>query len=75
MWKAVAVCWLTSGILNKSTVSELRKVPCDDLCGDGESFTEYFDDVSPVLSVEILRVVLGSVVIAAKVIYCVIYLA
>ena len=32
-----------------------------------------FDDVSRVLSVEILSVVLGSDVIAAKVIYCVIY--
>ena len=30
----------TSGILNKLTVSESRKVPCDDLCGEGESFTE-----------------------------------
>ena len=33
---AGAVCllfnrWFTSGILNKSTVSESRKVPCDDL--------------------------------------------
>ena len=32
--------WFTSGILNKSTVSESRKVPCDDLCGESESFTE-----------------------------------
>ena len=32
--------WFTSGILNKSTVSELKKVPCDDLCGESESFTE-----------------------------------
>ena len=54
-----AICLLfnrgfTSGILNKSIVSESRKVPCDDLCGESESFTEQFDDVSPVLSVEIL---------------------
>ena len=32
--------WFTSGILNKSTVSELRKVPCDDLCGESKSFME-----------------------------------
>ena len=32
--------WFTSGILIKSTVSESRKVPCDDLCGESESFTE-----------------------------------
>ena len=43
--KAGAVCllfnrWFTSGILNKSTVSESRNVPCDDLCGESESFTE-----------------------------------
>ena len=43
--KAGVVCllfnrWFTSGILNKSTVSESRKVPCDDLCGESESFTE-----------------------------------
>ena len=37
-----------------STVSESKKVPCDDLCGESESFTEQFDDVSPVLSVEVL---------------------
>ena len=59
MWKAGAVCllfnrWFTSGILNKSTVSVSRKVPSDDLCGKNESFTEYFDDVSSVLGVEIL---------------------
>ena len=40
-----AVCllfnyWFTSGILNKSTVSESRKVSRDDLCGESESFTE-----------------------------------
>ena len=40
-----AVCllfnrWFTSGILNKSIVSESRKVPCDDLCGESEIFTE-----------------------------------
>ena len=40
-----AVCllfnhWFTSGILNESIVSESRKVPCDDLCGESESFTE-----------------------------------
>ena len=57
--KAGAVCllfnrWFTSGILNKSTVSESRNVPCDDLCGESETFMESFDDVSPVLSVEIL---------------------
>ena len=46
--------WFTSGILNKSIVSESRKVPCDDLCGESERFTEQFDDVSPVLSVEVL---------------------
>ena len=45
VWKVGAVCllfnrWFTSGILNKSTVSESRKVPCDDLCGESESFTE-----------------------------------
>ena len=39
MWKAGAICvlfnrWFTSGILNKSIVSESRKVPCDDLCGE-----------------------------------------
>ena len=43
--KVGAVCilfnrWFTSGILNKSTVSESRKVPCDDLCGESDSFTE-----------------------------------
>ena len=48
MWKAGAVCllfnrWFTSGILNKSTVSESRKVPCDDLCGESESFTKCCD--------------------------------
>ena len=32
--------WFTSGILNKSMVSESRKVPCDDLCGESERFTE-----------------------------------
>ena len=37
VWKVGAVWllfngWFTSRILNKSTVSELRKVPCDDLC-------------------------------------------
>ena len=32
--------WFTSGILNKSIVSESRKVPCDDLCGESERFTE-----------------------------------
>ena len=42
MWKEEAVCllfnrWFTSGILNKSTVSESRKVPCDDLCEESES--------------------------------------
>ena len=26
--------------LNKSIVSESRKVPCDDLCGESERFTE-----------------------------------
>ena len=31
--------WFTSGILNKSIVSESRKVPCDDLCGESERFT------------------------------------
>ena len=31
---------VTSGILNKSIVSKSRKVPCDDLCGERESFTE-----------------------------------
>ena len=48
MWKQFtvqgntgAVCllfnrWFTSGILNKSIVSESRKVPCDDLCGERE---------------------------------------
>ena len=45
VWKVGAVWllfngWFTSRILNKSTVSELRKVPCDDLCGESESFTE-----------------------------------
>ena len=25
--------------LEKTTVSESRKVPCDDLCGESESFT------------------------------------
>ena len=30
----------TSGILNISTVSESRKVPCDNLCGESETFTE-----------------------------------
>ena len=44
-WKAGALCllfnrWFTSRLLNKSTVSESRKVPCDDLCGESESFTE-----------------------------------
>ena len=44
VWKVGAVCllfnlWFTSGILNKSTVSESRKVPYDDLCGQRESFT------------------------------------
>ena len=43
--KAGAVCllfnrWFTCGILNKSTVYESRKVPCDDLRGESESFTE-----------------------------------
>ena len=28
------------GVLNKSTVSESRKVLCDDLYGESESFTE-----------------------------------
>ena len=33
--------WFTSGILNKLTVSDQsRKVPCDDLCGENESFPE-----------------------------------
>ena len=41
-------------VLNKSTVSESRKVPCDNLCGESERFTEQFDDVLPVLSVGIL---------------------
>ena len=45
VWKVGAVCllfdrWFTSRILNKSTVSESRKVPCDDLCGESESFKE-----------------------------------
>ena len=58
VWKARAVCllfnrWFTSGILNKSTVSESRKVPCDDLRGEREIFTDV-DGVSLVLSVEIL---------------------
>ena len=40
-----AVCllfnrWFTSRILNKSTVSESRKVPCDNLCGESEVFIE-----------------------------------
>ena len=30
-----------------------EKFPCDDLCGESASFKEWFDDVSPVLSVEI----------------------
>ena len=43
--EAGAVCllfnrWFTSGILNKSIVSASRKVPCDDLCGESERFTE-----------------------------------
>ena len=29
--------WIGHG---RSTVSESRKVPCDDLCGESESFTE-----------------------------------
>ena len=43
----------TSGIFNKSTVSESRKAPCDDLWGESKIFTDV-DYVSPVLSVEIL---------------------
>ena len=39
----------------------------------GTSFTEKFDEVSPALSVEELCVVFGSVMIAAQVIYYVIY--
>ena len=31
---------VTSGILNKSIVRESSKVPCDDLCGESDSFTE-----------------------------------
>ena len=31
---------VTSGILNKSIISESSKVPCDDLCGESDSFTE-----------------------------------
>ena len=31
---------ILSGILNKSSVSESRKVACDNLCGESESFTE-----------------------------------
>ena len=57
--------------INRLSVS--REVPCDDLCGESEGFTEEFDDVLLVLNVEILWVALRSVVIATKVIYCVIY--
>ena len=32
--------WFTSGILNKSIVSEYTKVQCDDLCGQRQRFTE-----------------------------------
>ena len=39
----------------------------------GKSFMEKFDEVSPTLSVEVLCVVFGSVMIAAQVIYYVIY--
>ena len=38
-----------------------------------ENFTEKFDEVSSTLIVEVLCVVFGSVMIAAQVIYCVIY--
>ena len=43
VWKAGPVCllfnrWFTPGILNKSTVSESRKVRCDDLCGEKREF-------------------------------------
>ena len=33
-------CWFTTMILNKSTVSESRKVLCDGLCGESKSFME-----------------------------------
>ena len=50
------ICWFISGILHEDIdcVSG-EKFPCDDLCGESESFTEQFEDVSnsPVLSVEI----------------------
>ena len=51
-----------------------EKFPRDDLCGDSANFKEWFDDISPVLSVEISWVVFGSVVkVVAKVVYCVVY--
>ena len=34
------IYWERWKFMNKSIVSELRKVPCDDLCGESESFTE-----------------------------------
>ena len=43
--------WFTSGILNKSSISESRKVPCDDLCAESETFTDWFPNVSPLLSI------------------------
>ena len=44
----------SSGILNKSIECVSPEIfPCDDLCGESASFTEQFNDVSPVLSVEI----------------------
>ena len=43
--KAGAPCllfkrWFTSGILDESTCLSREKFPCDDLCGESESFTE-----------------------------------
>ena len=62
----------SSGILNKSIECVSPEIfPCDDLCGESASFTEQFNDVSPVLSVEVSWVVFGSVMIAATVVYCV----
>ena len=73
--RGLYVCFSTAGLHPGSWINRVsvRKVPCDDLCGESESFTESFDDVSPVLSVEVLWAVFGSVVIGAKVICCVIY--
>ena len=59
-------CWI-------NRLFQSRKVPCNDLHRESESFTEKFDHVLPALRVWVLWVVFGSVVIASKTIYCVIY--